>query len=201
MKRALTPLLALLLALPAGGAAQVVWDAPSLLHPGSPAGLSILLAETHPAEGLGALGIWRQDAAPMGLGFRASVAEGPGDDLAASFGVDVSGPLAGPDGPGEPQLLWWTGAGIGVGDEVVASFPLGLVVGWQARDEGVSFMPWVGGHLALDVMTGPGDDLELDGALDLGVDLDFDGRVTVRFGAALGDREALAVGVHFPTTR
>lgn len=189
------------LLLPAGAGAQVVWDAPSMLHPGAPSGLSVLLVEGHPGDGLGALGVWRESSAPVGLGFRAGVVEDPVDDVAAVFGVDVSGALAGPEGPGEPQLMWWTGAGVGVGDEFIASFPLGLVVGWQAQDEGVSFMPYLGGHLALDAHTGPGDGLELDGAVDLGLDLDFNQRLTVRFGAALGDRDALAIGVQLPTGR
>ena len=196
-------LAALLLVVPSGVRAQVVWDVPSLLHPGAPAGLSILLMEAHPGDGLGGLATWRSDPAPVGLGFRAAVAEEAGrdDDVAASFGVDVSGSLAELEGPGDPGLMWWTGAGLGVGEEVVVSFPLGLVAGWRLSDEGVSFSPWVGGHVVLDVATGPGDDLDLDGTVDLGLDLDFDRRVTVRFGAALGDRDALAVGVHFPTSR
>lgn len=205
MKHLLTVLAVLPLLLPSGAGAQVVWDVPSMMHPGAPAGLSVLLAEAHPGDGLGALALWRRSAAPVGVGFRAGVTEqdvSPGsdeDDVAALFGVDISGTLAELEGAGEPQVMWWTGAGLGVGDDLLVSFPAGLVIGWRAREESVSFMPYVGGHLALDVRTGDGDDLELDGTVDLGLDLSFDDRFTVRFGAAVGDRDALAIGVHFPT--
>ncbi len=88
-----------------------------------------------------------------------------------------------------------------VGEEFAASFPLGLVVGWQASDEGVSFAPYAGGHLALDVVSGPGDDMDLEGVVDLGLDMTFDRGFMVRFGAALGDREALAIGIRVPHGR
>lgn len=201
MKRLSLVLATLALLIPTGTRAQVVWDVPSMLHPGAPAGLSVLLMEAHPGDGLGALAVWRETSAPVGLGFRAGLAEELDDDVAATFGIDVSGALAGPEGPGEPQIMWWTGAGLGVGDEVAVSLPLGLVVGWQAQEEGISFMPYLGAHLALDAVTGPGDDLDLDGAVDLGLDLDFDRSLTVRFGAAVGDRDALAVGVQIPMGR
>ncbi len=205
MKHLFAALAVLALLLPSGVGAQVVWDVPSMLHPGAPAGLSVLLTEAHPGDGLGALAMWRRSAAPVGIGFRAGVTEqddGRGSDdgdVAALFGVDVSGSLAELEGAGEPQVMWWTGAGLGVGDDLLVSFPAGLVIGWQAREESVSFRPYVGAHLALDVRTGDGDDLDLDGTVDLGLDLDFDDRLTVRFGASVGDRDALAIGVHFPT--
>ena len=188
------------LLLPTLAAGQVAWDAPSMMRPGSPAGLSVFLMDVHPGGGLGGLATWRASPAPVGLGFRAGLAEGPGtDDVSALFGVDVSGSIAGSGGPGTPRLLWWTGAGAGLGDDLLVSFPLGLVAGWQAQEEGVSFAPYVGAHLVLDVRTGAGDGLDLDAAMDLGLDLTFDRSFMVRFGATLGAREALAVGVRLPS--
>jgi hypothetical protein len=52
--------------------------------------------------------------------------------------------------------------------------------------------------VALDILTGPGDDLEVDGSLDLGVDLGFDSGLQARFGASVGDRDALAFGLRLP---
>jgi len=187
-----------LLVLPLGAGAQVVWDAPALMRPGAPAGLSLLLIEAYPGDGLGGLAMWRSAPAPIGLGFRGGVAEEPDDDAAVILGIDVSGSLASPGTDGEPEVVWWTGAGVGVGDELLVSFPLGLVLGWELSDEEVTFAPHVGAHVSLDVITGPGDDLDLDGSVDLGVDLGFPSGLMVRFAAAVGGREALGIGVRLP---
>jgi hypothetical protein len=178
---------------------QVAWEAPPLIRSGAPSGLSIFLTSADPGDGLGVVAGWRAAAAPDGVGFRVGVAEEPGGDVAALFGVDFSGALATPSGPGAPSVMWWTGAGVGVGTDFLASFPLGFTVGWTARDQGVSFMPYLGGHVVLDVFSGPGDDLDLDGALDLGLDLGFPSGFMIRFGASVGGRDALAIGVRLPT--
>lgn len=183
---------------PTAASAQVVWDAPSMMRPGAPSGLSIFLMEPHPGNEFGAMAIWRNADAPVGLGFRGGIAEEPGGDAAGLIGLDISGSLNSPSSTGEPQAIWWTGAGLGFGNEVVASFPLGLSLGWRGSNEGVTFMPNVGGHVVLDVASGPGDDVDIDGAVDLGFDLGFDSGFMVRFGAAIGGRDALAVGVRLP---
>jgi hypothetical protein len=187
-----------MLVAPAGAGAQVAWDVPAMMRPGAPSGLSLLLIEAHPGDGLGGLAIWRGSPAPVGLGFRGGIAEEPGDDAAVILGIDVSGPLASPGTDGQPQVIWWTGAGAGVGEELLLSFPLGLVLGWELSDEGVTFAPHVGAHVTLDVITGPGDDLDLDGSVDLGVDLGFASGLMVRFAAAVGGRESLGIGVRLP---
>lgn len=183
---------------PGGLDGQVVWDSPAMIQPGAPAGLSILLIEPHPGNEFGGLVMWRGQPAPVGLGFRGGIVEDAGGDVTGVLGLDLSGTLASPGSDGQPQVLWWTGAGIGFADEVIASFPLGVVLGWRATDESVTFMPYVGGHLALDVRSGPGDDLDLDGAVDLGMDLGFGSGFMVRFGAAVGGRDAFAIGVRLP---
>jgi len=101
-----------------------------MIRPGAPSGLSILLHEPYPGDDLGALVIWRQSPAPVGFGIRAGITEDPGGDLAALFGLDVSGTLARLQGSGDPEVLWWSGAGLGVGEELVATFPAGMVLGW-----------------------------------------------------------------------
>ena len=198
MKRIAATALVLTLTSPAPSVAQAVWDSPSFLHPSAPSGLTVAVTDASPGDGLGVLAIWRGAAAPAGLGFRAGISEAPGDDVVALFGVDVSGSLSGVMGANGPEALWWTGAGVAAGDDFSASLPLGLVFGWTARDQGVSFMPYVGGHVALDVLLGDQDDLDLDGAVDLGLDLAFASGWTFRFGAALGGRDALGIGVRVP---
>lgn len=197
MKRFALVLLALTLS-PVAASAQIVWDAPSMIRPGAPSGLSILLLEPYPGNEFGAMVMWRGSPAPGGLGLRVGLAEDRGGDLAAMIGLDVSGPIADLGGSGDPRVIWWSGAGIGVGEELVATFPAGMVLGWNIQSDGVVFSPNIGGHVALDVLTGPGDDLDLDGSLDLGVDLGFNSGLAVRFGASIGGREALAIGLRLP---
>lgn len=185
---------------PQVAAAQIVWDTPSMMRPGAPSGLSILLLEAHPSDELGAMVGWRSAAAPAGLGFRVGLGEEADGDLAAMFGLDVSGGLGALDPEiGRPEVLWWSGVGLGVGDEVLASVPLGIVLGWRGAGDGLTFMPYLGGHMALDVMSGPGDDLDIDGAVDLGMDLGFRSGLMFRLGVGIGGRDALAVGVRLPT--
>lgn len=199
MKRwLLAVVLPLVVFVPIPSAAQVVWDAPSLIRPGAPTGLSAMLLDAYPGDELGALVQWRRAPAPLGLGFRVGVTDDARGDLAALFGVDVSGPVSQVQGSGEPDVIWWTGAGLGVGEEVVVSFPVGLSLGWNLRGNGVVFSPNFGGHVALDVISGPGDDLDVDASVDLGVDLGFESGLMARFSAAIGGREAFAVGVRLP---
>jgi len=199
MRYALGLTLALGLVLPAGAAAQALWDSPSFMAPGAPSGLTMALTDSDPGDQLGFIGIWRRAPAPVGVGFRAGISEAPGDNLRGLFGIDVSGSLASFEGAGNPAALWWTGAGVGVGDYFTASFPLGLVFGWTGSDESVSFMPYVGGHVVLDVITEGNDDLDLNAVVDLGVDVGFPSGWIARFGAGLGDHESLGIGFRIPT--
>jgi len=183
---------------PMSSSAQAVWDAPSFLHPGAPSGLTVAVTDANPGDGLGVLALWRRATAPTGLGFRAGISEAPDDDVVALFGVDVSGSLSGVMGANGPEALWWTGVGAAAGNDFAASLPLGLVFGWTGRDQGVSFMPYAGGHVVMDILIGDRDDLDLEGAVDLGLDLAFASGWTFRFGAALGGRDALGIGVRVP---
>jgi hypothetical protein len=197
-RRLLTPTLALSFLASAALEAQVAWDAPTLIGPGAPSGFSILLWDAHPSSDLGVLGLWRPSAVPTGVGFRGGLADDRQGDLAGMFAFDISGSLGRFTSGGDASVVWWTGAGLGVGDELLVSLPLGLAVGWRGSDEGVTFAPYVGGHVALDILTGPADDMDLDGAVDLGIDLTFGSALAVRFGVSVGGRDALAVGLRLP---
>jgi hypothetical protein len=190
-------LAAALSAVPAS--AQIAWDAPSLISPSVPSGFSLFLVD--PAGGsLGALGTLRHSAGPVGLGYRAAIAEEAGSgDLAASFGIDIAGMLARGVEGSEVDLAWWWGAGLGIGSETVVSFPLGIVLGWTGSGGEVVLSPYGGGHIVLDIASGPGDDVDLNGAVDLGMDLVLSSGWMIRFGASIGDRESLAFGVRLPT--
>lgn len=198
MSRLAALAVALALLIPGRAGAQGRWDAPSFMRPGAPAGLTLALTDTDPGAGLGVMALWRNAAAPGGLGFRAGIVEAPIDDVAGLLGLDVSGSLSGPMELGAPEVIWWTGVGVTLDDDVSAALPLGLALGWTARDDGVALMPYAGAHAVLDVRSGPGDDLDLDGVLDLGVDVAFGRGWVLRFGAALGGRDAVGLGIRLP---
>ncbi|MDZ7779403.1 MAG: hypothetical protein U5R14_05600 [Gemmatimonadota bacterium] len=193
----LVALFALVLATPAS--AQIAWDSPSFISPVAPAGLSLFFLRAD-AERLGALGTYRHDAGALGLGYRFAVTEERGpEDVAVAGGVDVSGFLARGIEDADVDVVWWSGLGAGIGNETVVSVPLGLIVGWSGEsDTGVIFSPYGGGHVALDFVSGPGDNVDFQGAVDLGTDIVLNSGWMIRFGATLGDREALALGFKIP---
>jgi len=192
-----TVLLALALATPAS--AQIAWDSPPFITPVSPAGISLFFLSAG-GDRLGALATIRHEAGPVGLGYRFAVTEErePGDVVLAG-GVDVSGFLARGIENADIDVVWWSGLGVGVGNETLVSVPLGLIVGWSgAADNGVIFSPYAGGHVALDVISGEGDNMNFNGAIDLGADIVLNSGWMIRFGATFGDRQAIALGFKIP---
>ncbi len=196
MRRTLTVTLSfILLAAPAAG--QVAWDSPALISPAVPSGFSLFV--TNPAGGeIGALGTFRHGAGPVGLGYRASLADESGGDIAVSGGVDVSGFLARGVEGSEVDVIWWTGGGVGVGSESLFTVPLGIVLGWTGSGGDVLLSPYGGAHVVLDLSSVDGDSLRFDAVIDLGLDVVLSSGWMIRAGASLGDRESLALGVKLP---
>lgn len=201
-KVTLTAVVVGLVAAAAPAGAQVAWDSPFMVPPAAPRGLGVYLMEGSPGDGLGVMGTYRAADAPAGLGFRAGLSEDGSDDLSIFGGVDFSGYLARESADFPVDLVWNAGVGAGFGDFVLLSFPVGMTFGKIVTSDDVRFNPYVGPRLVLDALLGRdapgGDDLDLGLAVDLGVDLSFDPRWAIRFGATIGDRDALAVGVVFP---
>ena len=183
---------------PAQASAQVLWEAPALMSPVAPAGLSLFFLS--PAGGdVGGLATYRGSAGPVGLGFRLGLAEEASGELAVSTGIDVSGFLARGVEGAEVDVMWWSGAGLGIGTETVATIPLGIVVGWSGTGDSVIFSPYAGMHVGLDISTFDNDSVNFDGAFDLGLDIVLESGWMVRFGASMGgDRESIALGVRLP---
>lgn len=185
------------------GGAQVAWDSPLLVHPHAPHGWSFFLAETYPGDEIGVLGSWRTAPTPVGFGVRAGLGEGADGELALFGGVDASGGILERSGEIPLDLVWVLGGGLSVSDDILVSFPAALSAGWAIRAEDVVFHPYVGPRVVLDGWIGgrdrgEGDDLQLEATVDLGFDLEFAGGWVVRFGAALADREAIAIGLTLP---
>jgi hypothetical protein len=174
-----------------------------LMSPGAPSGLGIFLMGFH-GGGIGVMGTLRNTAAPGGLGLRAGIGEDAGDDIAAFGGFDVSGSLMRATDDTPVDVLWFTGGGLGVGHDILLSFPLGITVGGVVEGDGVRFTPYASPRVVLDACLGDspgpcgGDDLDLSFAADLGLDLSFNRSWLIRFGASIGDREGIAIGLAFP---
>jgi hypothetical protein len=197
--------------------AQVRWESPLLVGPGSPGGLSLFLVD--PGEGLGAMGQWQGKGEASRLGFRVGLAETHYGDLAVFGGVDFTGPLYSHSDEFPLDVIWVTGVGMGVaaGDYTVVTIPLGVSVGREVIDDDVWFHPYIAPRLVIDAFLGDADPhshgggephyhshddkLELGFVLDLGADFSFTGSWALRIGASVGDRRGLAVGISFPTGR
>ncbi|MCH1571731.1 MAG: hypothetical protein L7S64_10335 [Longimicrobiales bacterium] len=184
---------------PTSAAAQTAWDAPPLISHVVPAGVSLFLLSPSGGD-LGGLVTFRHEAGPVGMGYRLSVTdENASDDLAIAAGVDISGFLArGVEGT-PIDVMWWSGAGLGWGEDTVVSLPLGAVVGWSGQGGDVILSPYGGGHITLDISDVSDDNVSLNGSFDFGLDVVLSSGWLVRFGGSIGDRDALAIGVKIDT--
>jgi hypothetical protein len=204
MRKALFPLVILtFVALSAGPAeGQLPWDAPILVSPQTPPGWGVYLVDPEFDNGIGFLTTWRGGGP---LGFRVGLAEDAGDDLSVYGGVDYSQGLVEAGTVFPLYVSWVTGAGFGVGDDAILSFPLGISLGRAFQAETTIFNPYVTPRLVLDARLGQEDpesgrghdDLDVDLAVDFGLDLSFDPGWAVRFGVSGGDRDAVAIGISF----
>jgi hypothetical protein len=183
----------------AGLGAQTVWDAPLLLGPTTPAGVGFYISDPHGSEGLGVFAVWRPAATPGGVGLRAGVTEDFAGDIVLAGGADLTGPLASVAGPLPMDVIWIAGLGATASDVVVLSFPLGVSLGLRVDRESATLRPWISPRVVLDGYIGDGsrdEDVSVHTAIDVGVALAFHERWAVRFGATVGDRQAIALGVH-----
>ncbi len=200
-RKGLGAMLAGVLLLTAGSLeAQVSWEAPLMVAPSTPNGWGVYLVDPAPSGGIGVSSTWRTGS---GLGYRAGLAEDAGGSFSVFGGIDVSGRLVEHSDDFPLDVHWVTGAGFGVGDAFLLSFPVGASFGREAQVDEVWFNPYVTPRVVLDAYIGgdsPDDDrLSLGVVVDLGVDVSFDRGWAVRFAGSLGsrNRNALAIGLSF----
>lgn len=205
MKRfTLLAMLSAAMLLPSAASGQTAWDSPLLLPPRPQPGVGIFLADME-GGGLGVLGMWRSTTWNYGLRF--GISEGWNDeDLAVFGGVDYTGLINTASSDFPLDIDWVLGAGAGISDGVRFSVPAGLTVGFSFQSEAARFIPYVTPRVILDATFGNDErdsELDLGVAVDLGLDLrlmrsggPLAGR-SIRFGASIGDRDALAVGIVF----
>jgi hypothetical protein len=199
VRRSLVVLFAAVGLVPGHARAQLSWDEPSLIGPYAPQGLSVFLLDPDPGDNLGALVHWRHDSASLGLGYRAGIARDATGVLAGLAGVDVSGILAHAVEDADIQVLWWTGIGAGLGNNLTVSVPLGLAAGWRGLGDENVFAPYAGAHVSLDMSTREGGGVvSMRPSLDIGLDLTLVSGFLVRVGASVGERSSLAMGLRLP---
>ncbi len=194
-------LFGLLTMIPTGAQAQIGWTAPLLLAPNSPAGVSFMLAEMEPYEGLAGMVIWRQDSAPGSIGFRGGLGEGAGGDFAGFGAFDYSGWIHRSSQDFPLDVSWVTGAGIGIGDYLILSAPVGASFAYEIVASDIWFNPYITPLVVLDVLMGApsaADNFDLGLAVDIGADVAFAESWAIRVGATVGDRRGLGIGIHFP---
>jgi len=168
--------------------------------PVNPVGWGLYVVDPSPGRGLGVMATWRGEEGPGSLGFRVGLAEDGGEDLALFGGVDLSGSIHRASDEFPLNLVWVAGAGMGVGSYALLSFPLGVSLGHDFDAEGVWFNPYMTPRLVLDAWLGNHrrrNDLNLSLALDFGIDFAVDPGWAMRFGATLGERSAIGLGVSF----
>jgi hypothetical protein len=121
------------------------------------------------------------------------------DEIGVYGGVVVSAALIRRSEDFPLDLNWVLGAGLGIGDAVLIAFPIGVSLGRDVEAEGVWFNPYVAPRVVVDAWLGSAveNEMNLGLAVDLGLDISFDPGWAIRFGASLGEREALAIGFSF----
>jgi hypothetical protein len=185
---------------PGAAAGQIAWDSPLLLPPRAQPGFGIFLVDVHGGD-LGVMGLWRSPS--WNFGVRGGIAEARGDDIGVYGGIDFEGALTRATEEFPLDIDWVFGVGVGVAEGALISLPLGLTVGHQFEGDGVGFLPYVTPRVVLDACLDCGrgndddDDISLDFAVDLGLDLRLTRAFVIRFGATLGDREGVAIGLIF----
>jgi len=197
-KRLVLALVSGLLVVPSGEAmGQVAWDGPLMVSPSAPSGWGLYLSNPSPGGGIGVFSTWRAGGP---LGFRAGLAEDSQEKLAVFGGVDMSGTLVRATDDFPLDVDWVAGAGFGIGDTSLLSFPFGASIGRELETEGVWFNPYLTPRVVLDAYFGddpPSDRLSLGLAVDIGIDVAFDPGWAVRFAGTFGDRRALGIGISF----
>ncbi|HEX7120309.1 MAG TPA: hypothetical protein VF212_16065 [Longimicrobiales bacterium] len=191
----MTLLMCFVLVGPGALAAQEVpaWDSPTFLPPRPGDDLGVYLVD--PSGGDWALaGIWRQSG-NLNLGVRLGVADAP-DETPVFFGAEFYGPLVRADRDFPLDVAWLLGAGATLDGGTFLRIPAGVSVGRAVDADGLVFVPYAVPRVGFDILADDGDsETEFSFTIDLGVDLEVDESLLLRFGAALGDHDAIGAGV------
>src|SRR5262245_56728262 len=175
----------LMLAAPCAALAQILWESPQLIRPGSPAGVSILYVDygLDPLGGRGAALIFRTETAPKGFALRVSAAHGAGDHLKfaggnvnLAAGFDVSDALLKASSQFPLDVIWTWGVGDSYGEHVQIALPVSLAAGRPVLARAQWFNPYVSARAVAEGRIGSNtisENLSVGLAVDVGADLIF----------------------------
>lgn len=193
----------LVLLTPRTAIAQVPWESPQLNAPAAARGVSLLYVDfgLRPFAGTGVMLLYRPEDSPRGIGLRVASTLSGSDRTRVSGGVDVARPLFRRTAAFPLDVQLFSGIGGGYGDYWTVALPVGASAGRAFIGSAVGLAPWTGARGVVEVAFGeaaPDDAVEFGVAAEVGADVWLRSAESVRLRAALslGDRRALAIGVH-----
>ncbi len=184
--------------------AQIAWDTPRLTGPESPSGLGVywMRAEVLPGDDDAVFATWSLPGTGGAVTVRGGIGTGVAEENAAFGGIDLRAPIATHTDTQPLDLAWSGGAGIGIGEYLLASVPFALSAGRSWASGAVWFAPYVSVGATLDYRYGdsdfvPEEEFEIQATAGLGVDMAFDAarRFVLRTAISMGDRQSVSVGL------
>jgi len=184
--------------------AQLAWDTPRMIGPESPGGFGVYVMQPDalPGDKRAAFATWALPGMGGSVILRGGVGEGVAEEEAAFGGLDLRAPIARHTDSQPFDIEWTAGAGFGVGEYILVSVPVAISVGRSWSSGSVWFAPYLSLGATADYRHGdsdlrPDEEFEVQPTAGVGIDLSFDPgrRFVVRAATALGDRQALAVGL------
>ena len=188
----------------ATGAAQV-YDMPQFITPYDETGVGVYLVFVNGIEDVGGMATFRK-AGDVNIGFRGSINDVRGGDIALNGGLDVYKQFVSVSESFPLDVAWVTGIGLGWvtgspsvhGDFGILRIPGGVSLArqFQSDDGKWALTPYASPRLALDIgLGGPGTELHFD--VDFGLEMQFSQAWLLRFGITVGHDEALGFGIVF----
>jgi hypothetical protein len=200
--RASTIAIALAGAITGAAHAQVPWESPQLLAPGTRAGLTMMYVDygLRPDDGTGLLMAWRGADAPHGMGLRLAGTLPQEDDIRLSGGVDIGVPMFDHSAAFPLDVMWTSGFGASYGDYYSVGFPVGAAASRVFAGDNVWLLPYTSARMVLEGYFGPDHPDESFGlalAADVGLDVSLhrSNVVLLRAAMSFGDRRALSIGL------
>jgi hypothetical protein len=186
-----------------GGATAQTYDMPQFITPYDETGVGLYMVFVNGIEDIGGMATFRK-AGDVNLGFRGSVNDIGGGDIAFNGGLDVYKQFVEVSESFPLDVAWVTGfgfgwvTGTGEGGFGILRIPGGVSLARQFASEDGKWVltPYASPRLALDIgLSGPDTKLHFD--VDFGLEMQFSQSWLLRFGVTVGHDEALGFGIVF----
>lgn len=192
------------IATPTSAAAQLAPDSPRLISPHGSSGLGVhwVRSDALPGSEGALLATWAPAPLPDGLRLRTAMGRGAAGSSAVLGGVDLQVPLRRGGSLRSLAIDWQSGAGISFGDYTILTIPVGLTGGVSWTSGSVWLAPWASAGFAADMRLGgaaPAEEFVVTPAFEVGADLalDVERRFVFRTAVALGERQAVSLGLAY----